>query len=183
MMNRFRANTLVLVFAALAWIASPVYNIFEFIGAEAAPNTIEPCPSGRAAARLTGWMLNEKMPVGKANYNEKSQKLDVAVESVALPDGRKLNVLIGDDRVGELGSLTNGSATGAITRNIKEGSRVRVLDGERPIVSGNLVCDNAEPAPTVPPSPSPTPSPTETPTPDPSVTPTPSPSPTLSPEH
>ena len=180
MKTNFRASTIV-VFAALVWIAAPVFSILKTDAATPASAAIAPCPSGRSVARLTGWMMNNKMPVGKAIYDQQSQKLEVSVNSVALPDGSQLSVLAGDNRIGELKALTGGSAAATINRNLKEGSRVRILDNDRPVVSGNLVCDNSQPAPTVPPPP--TPSPTVSPTPGPTVSPspTPAPSPTLKP--
>ena len=180
MKTNFRASMIV-VFAALAWIAAPVFSILKTDAATPAAAAIAPCPSGRSAARLTGWMMNNKMPVGKASYDEQSQRLEVSVDSVSLPDGHQLAVLVGDNRIGELKALSGGSAAATINRIVKEGSRVRVLDDDRPVVSGNLVCDNSQPAPTVPPSPTPTP--TVSPTPEPTVTPppTPAPSPTLKP--
>ena len=167
-------NTILLIAAAIIWIATPVYsslNRVPEITASAA------CPSGRSEARLTGWMFNNKMPIGSAVYDEKTRQLEVKIKNVALPDGEQLNILIGDDRIGETAALAGGAATTVLTQNLKEGDRVSIFNGERALVSANLVCAEPSltqtPTPTV--TPSPTPSPTMTPSPTPTGTPAPMP--------
>lgn len=176
MLSKLHANAFFVVLAAFAWTVSPVLGHFNLT-----PNDdnkkVAPCPSGHSVARLTGWMLNEKMPIGTAHYDEAAQKLEVSVDSVGLPDGSRLTVLNGDDRIGELSALAAGKATVTVTGALKQGDRVRILQGDRPIVSGNLKCDASAATPT----PSPTASPTATPSPTASPSVTPTPSPTLQP--
>ena len=166
------------LFAAIsvaAWIAFPISGMF----AVRADDHHTPCPSGRAVARLTGWSMNGTIPRGTAVYDEKSRMLEVTVESVSLADGQQLRVSIGDDRIGNLAALKSGASTASLTHDLKAGDRVRVLDDDRPIVSGNLKCDETVAAAT--PTVTPTPSPTMTPTPSPSATPTPAPTPNVEP--
>lgn len=174
MANRSLYLTIFIMLLFAAWTLLPVSGIF-FQKSDAYASGITACPSGRMFVRLTGWSLNDKMPRGTASFDEKSRQLEVTVDSVNLPDGRRLAVLVGDDRIGEMEALKGGSAGATLTRSLKEGDRVRVFDGERPIVSGNLACDNSQPLQT------PTPSPTASPTPLPSVTPTATPEPTITP--
>jgi hypothetical protein len=136
------------------------------------------CPGGHSAAKLTGWMLNDKTPVGNATYDATTKSLEVTVESVALPDGTRLAVLIGDDKIGDMEPLKQGSARVVLIRQLTDQARVRVIAGDRPVVSANLQCVNIPAsAPTVTPSPTPSPVPSVSP----GVSPSPSPSPTASP--
>jgi hypothetical protein len=162
---------LTLTLAIVAWIGLPTSFSFDIQTAA--------CPSGLSQANLTGWMLNGKMPSGTASYNSNTKQLDVSVESIGLPDGTTLQVLKGDDRIGQIGPLVGGKANGTVTAVLDDGARVRVFDGERPLVSANLVCVAATPTPTSTETPTPTPTQTQTPTPTP--TPTVTPSPTVSP--
>ena len=100
------------------------------------------CTNGKLSASLTGWMMNNEMPNGTAGFDADKNQLSVSVESVKLPDGTKLEVLIGDKKIGELESLAKGEAKGQITldKDLSEGSRVRILNDKRPVVSGNMVC-------------------------------------------
>ncbi len=173
MFSNSSSKFLVAAVALVAWLAFPTLNLRSQMAAAPA------CPSGRYSAKLTGWMLDGKTPVGTADYDHNTRRLEVTVSSVALADGTNLAVLIGDDRIGELAPLKDGSATGQIMRQLPDGARVRVFHGERPIVSANLVCVAAPIQTPTPPSPTPTPSPTMTPTP--TQTPTPDPTPTASP--
>ncbi|MEO8650174.1 MAG: hypothetical protein ABI539_13495 [Acidobacteriota bacterium] len=140
------------------------------------------CPSGFSTARLIGWNLDNKQPLGKAVFDETKNRLEVSVENVGLPDGHQLSVLIGDDRIGSIGALKEGSASGAVDRQLKSGARVRIFDDDRPIVSGNLVSDNTRSA-TTPPRVSPSATPGESPTVSPSLSPSASPAPTVSPSE
>ena len=168
----------VLMIAIAAWIALPVFNHLISASGKTDDRGAD-CPSGKFAAKLTGWSLGGKFPSGSATFDAGTNQLQVSVESVNLPDGKMLAVLIGEDRIGEIGSLSKGSARGLITRALSEGDKVRVFDGERPIVSGTLTCVAA---PTQSPSPMPAPSATMSPSPTSSPSPTPTPSQTPSPE-
>ena len=142
--------------------------------------TSSECPSGRSTAKLTGWMLNNKTPVGRANYDEAAKGLEITVENVALPDGTVMSILIGEEKIGEMAPLKDGAARVVLTRPLSDQARVRIFDADRPIVSANLQCTSiTQPAPTASPSPSPSISPI--PSPSPSVSPIPSPSPSISP--
>jgi hypothetical protein len=156
--------------AMFFWIVIPIsYSKNSRIQAAATQ-----CPSATAQAKLTGWALNSKMPLGTATYNESTKQLDVSVSSVGLPDGTALLVLIGDDEIGKLNPLKDGSASGTLTQTLTEGARVRVFNGDVPILSANLQCVAATPTPS--------PTVTTTPTPSPSPSPSISPSPTAAPE-
>jgi len=67
------------------------------------------------------------------------------VDQVSLPDGTKLEVLVGDKKVGELDGLAKGESKGQITleKDLAAGDRVRILNDKRPVVSGNLTCDSS----------------------------------------
>lgn len=178
-------KTIIFSIAVVAWAAFPFSTSFLGELNNASSGAFQ-CPSGYASARLTGWRLNNETPSGTAQYNESSRSLQVSVESVALPDGRVLSVLIGDEPIGQLQPLKGGMATGSITRQLPEGARVRVFDEDRPIVSANLQCSQAPTAtptavPTISPVLTPTSTPTPTPTPTPMATATPTPTPTTSP--
>ena len=176
-MGSSRYTKTFIALAVLAWISSPAYSYLTRVTNPDETGTYMLCPSGQAQANLTGWMLDGKMPRGTAFYDNAAKRLEVKVESVSRPDGHRLTVLIDDQRIGELAGLKGGAGTGVITRQLEDGDRVRVFDGDRPIVSGNLVCV-AAPTPTATPTPTASPSPTSTPTPDPTPTPTVSPTPT-----
>ncbi len=174
------SGAVLILLATFAWISVPVYSSLI----SDAEQTVTQCQSGKLSAQLTGWTLNNNTPSGTANFDESTKQLTVAIESVDLPDGRELSVLISDDKIGEFSTLKNGSATVTISHELSEGARVRVFDDDRPIVSGNLICEKVQPTPTptasqtVTPSPFPTATPTVTPTPAPTVSPMPSPMPT-----
>lgn len=173
--NAIRTLTLggaLVVVALTIWTAIPSVDATANAGEQT-------CGSGKYEANLTGWPMDGKYPAGSAAFDQQSGQLTVSVTSVPLPDGTTLNVLIGDDRIGELEPIKNGEAKAVITGSDKvEGdSRVRVLNKEVPVVSGNLTCVEVVPTPTVSPtaSPSPTVSPTVSPSPAPTVSPSPSP--------
>ena len=175
-------KTVMVVFVLTAWIVFPISD--RLMG-----QVRNQCPSGHSAARLTGWPLNGATPKGLAKFNETTRLLEVSVESVELPDGKILSVLIGEDRIGQLEPLKDGKAVGTVTRAIADAARVRVFDGDRPIVSANLACVSApavvatvSPAlPRATPTPSPTPTPGMSPTATPTASPTVSPGPTAEP--
>jgi hypothetical protein len=104
------------------------------------------CASGNYAAVLTGWELNGTTPTGKATYTSSDNRLIVEVKNVKLKDGTVLEVLIGDEKIGRLEPLKDGSAKASIVAEDKldEKSRIRVFDDDRPIVSANLHCEAAQ---------------------------------------
>jgi len=104
------------------------------------------CGSGQFSAVLTGWDLNGSTPKGEASYDSNKNLLSVDVQNVKLKDGTVLDVLIGDDKIGRMEPLKDGSAKATITtkEDLDEKSRVRVFDDDRPIVSANLQCDASE---------------------------------------
>ena len=177
----FIIKTVILVIGLTIWALIPLVD--QFYGIPEAPIVAgNACPSGQASAQLTGWSLNGKMPSGSAKYTEATKQLEVAVASISLPNGKVLSVFIGEDRIAELPPLKDGMTEGTITRALEDGARVRVFDGDRPLLSANLKCDEA---PVASPTPSPTTSttPTASPTAMPTVSPTTSPTamPTVSP--
>ncbi len=127
------------------------------------------CTSGAMTANLTGWTLNNVFPKGEAVFNAKTKQLKVKVSSVKLDDGTSLKVEADGDEAGSLPALKDGAAemSFTISKSLDEGDRVRVVDDERPIVSGDLVCSKA-PAPTPEPSaePEPTAAPNASPSPE-----------------
>jgi hypothetical protein len=131
------------VFVLAAAIGLPL-SAFSFLSAEPASIRTDGCTEGKLSANLTGWMMNEEMPKGSAGFDKEKNQLTVSVESVKLPDGTKLAVLIGEKRIGELGALANGGSKGEIKldKALSEGDRVRVLHDKVPVVSGNLVCES-----------------------------------------
>lgn len=116
------------------------------------------CTSGTMAANLTGWTLNNAFPKGEATFDAKTKQLKVTVSSVKLDDGTSLKVEADGDEAGSLPALKDGASemSFSFAKALNEGDRVRVLDDERPIVSGDLVCSKA-PAPTPEPSSAPEP--------------------------
>lgn len=175
-------STFGILFASL--VAS-LYQGTATAANESASESPMSCPSGRAAARLTGWTLNEKTPVGRAEYDESAKSLEVTVESVALPDGTRLAVFIGEEKIGDMEPLKQGVATFVVSKTLADGAAVLVFDADRPIVSANLQCVKNGPKTTSKPTPprSPMPSPTSSPSPSPGPTaePTPDPMPKRSP--
>ena len=182
----FPLTKLTIVGAALLWASYAATQSLTGAVDVDDLNSIQQCPSGQAAAKLTGWPLNGKNPVGDAKYDEVKQVLEVSVDLVALPDGRVLSILIGEDRIGEMQPLKDGKSSGSVTRAVPHDARVRVFDADRPIVSANLRCVEAtqppaNPQPTVTPWPSPSASPSPSPSPSASPSPSPSPGPTTEP--
>jgi hypothetical protein len=133
------------IFISLIFAISAVFLV-DPQNSMSAESPVSQCQSGRSAAKLTGWELNSKMPRGSAVFTAESGSLEISVENVALPDGRMLNVLVDDDRIGQIGPLKEGSATGSIAGKLADGDRVRVIDDDRPVVSGNLKCQESETA-------------------------------------
>jgi len=105
------------------------------------------CASGIMSANLTGWTLNNVFPKGEATFDAKAKKLTVKVSSVKLDDGTKLAVEADGRDAGELPELKEGSAEMSfnVAKELNEGDRVRVMDEDRPVVSGDLVCSKAAP--------------------------------------
>lgn len=129
----------------LALLAAIVLPLSFFSSLNAQPSKIgdDGCTSGKLSASLTGWMMKNEMPNGTAGFDEGKNQLSVTVDHVSLPDGTKLEVLIGDKKVGELDGLAKGESKGQITlgKDLSAGDRVRILNDKRPVVSGNLTCD------------------------------------------
>jgi hypothetical protein len=140
-----RRTSCIGVFVLAAAIALPL-SFFGSPGARPANIQSGGCTNGKLSANLTGWMMNEEMPKGNAGFETDKNQLTVSVESVKLPDGTKLAVLIGDKRIGELGALAKGESKAEITldKNLSEGDRVRILHDKTPVVSGNLVCEKTQ---------------------------------------
>ena len=138
-MSRNTTLSVTIIIIAIAFVAMQANFTFAMGGTvyQAA------CGTGTYAAKLTGWALNGATPEGEAAYDANKDELSVEVKNVKLKDGTVLNLLIGDDKIGKLEPLKDGSARAAITLKDKldEKSRVRVLDDDRPIVSANLQCD------------------------------------------
>ena len=129
------------ILALIAAIVLPL-SFHSSLKAQTTTAAGDGCTDGKLSASLTGWMMNNEMPNGTAGFDADKNQLSVSVESVKLPDGTKLEVLIGDKKIGELESLTKGEAKGQLTlaKDLSEGSRVRILNDKRPVVSGNMVC-------------------------------------------
>ena len=142
--------------------------------------TFSDCPGSRSAAKLTGWTLNNKTPVGTAKYDESNKSLEISVESVGLPDGTRLSVFIAEEKIGEIEPLKDGAGRVVLNHAVPDQARVRVLAGDRPVVSANLKCVDAT-GPTTRPTPVPTSSPSPSPSLSPSPSVSPSPSPSVSP--
>ena len=75
-----------------------VAAVFFSASVNGTPQVAE-CSSGKLSAKLTGWVIENKMPSGNAEYvvGDKAG-LKVSVNSVNLPDGTTLVVFDGDDR-------------------------------------------------------------------------------------
>ncbi len=147
-MKNWRSRTLMA--AALAVPAVVALLIPSSISTEASEQALsaqsDVCQTGKFAARLTGWTVNQQTPRGTADFTLTNKQLNVSVSSVALPDGTKLEILIDDDKIGELEALKAGEAKGSVTiaDKIEDGARVRILNDERPVVSGDLKCEAVE---------------------------------------
>jgi hypothetical protein len=113
------------------------------------------CDTGMMAANLTGWTLNNVFPKGQATFNVSTKQLKVTVSSVKLDDGTTLNVQSDGEDTGSLPALKDGAAEMSFTvkNDLKEGDRIRVIDDDRPVVSGKLACSKATTAPQTSPSP------------------------------
>jgi len=131
------------ILALLAAIILPLSFYSSLSAQEASQAANDGCTNGKLSASLTGWMMNNEMPTGTAGFDADKKQLSVSVTSVKLPDGTKLEVLIGDKKIGELDGLAKGESKGQITidRDLSAGDRVRILNDKRPVVSGNLTCD------------------------------------------
>jgi hypothetical protein len=143
--NKFwsRAGGVAVLLAAMAFVpmnAEPQTNVES--------QTADVCTSGKLSGRLTGWMMDGELPSGQAGFDAEKNVLEVSVESVNLKDGTRLFVYINDKKIGQLDGLAKGVTKSAITlsEDLDEGSRVRVLSGDRPIVSGNVTCEKSDTA-------------------------------------
>jgi hypothetical protein len=143
-MKKLRLRTVMLVIPAVVALLVPAGIDADARAQGSSPQAA--CQTGKFAARLTGWTLNAKTPRGTADFTLTDKQLTVSVSSVALPDGTKLDILIDDDEVGVLEGLKDGEGKASITVSdkIEDGARVRILNDERPVVSGDLKCETAE---------------------------------------
>ena len=132
------------ILALLAAIVLPM-SLFSSLNAQPSQAAYDGCTSGKLSASLTGWMMKNQMPNGNAEFDAEKNQLTVTVGQVSLPDGTKLEVLIGDKKVGELDGLAKGASKGQITldKDLSAGERVRILNDKRPVVSGNLTCESS----------------------------------------
>ena len=137
------------ILALLAAIILPL-SFFSSLKAQPSQDMDDTCTSGKLSASLTGWMMKNQMPSGTAGFDADKNQLSVAVDNVNLSDGTKLEVLIGDKKVGELDGLAKGESKAQITleKDLSAGDRVRILNDKRPVVSGNLTCDSSATAKT-----------------------------------
>jgi hypothetical protein len=126
------------------FVLAAALSSFGFLNTQSSKVAGGGCTDGKLSAKLTGWMMNEEMPSGTAGFNTEKNLLTVTVESVNLPDGTKLAVLIGEKRIGELEALAKGGSKGEISldKDLAEGDRIRVFHDKVPVVSGNLVCES-----------------------------------------
>lgn len=109
-----------------------------------ATNSLQTCTSGQFEAKLTGWSLNNKMPLGKAEYRKSAKTLKVMVSAVALSDGTVLEIRNGDNKIGETLPLKD-SETSAVIESFEIGDDllVGIWQESRPIVTGSLKCVEA----------------------------------------
>ena len=142
-MSRNTTLSVTIMILAIALIAMQANFTFA-VGSTVYPAA---CGTGMYTATLTGWDLNGATPKGEAEYDSSKDQLNVEVKNVKLKDGTILEILIGDDKIGKLEPLKDGTAKAMITLKdeLDEKSRVRVLDDDRPIVSANLQCDASQP--------------------------------------
>ncbi len=130
--------------AMLAATAALAFTLTDrpILAHETDNTTNAPCPSGKMTANLTGWTLNNMIPKGTASYEESTKQLKISLESVKLDDGTVLTIESDDDKIGEVTSLKDGNAEASINvaDGLKEKDRIRIVEDERPIVSGNLTC-------------------------------------------
>jgi len=132
------------ILALIAAIILPL-SFFSSLKAQTTQSVDDTCTSGKLSASLTGWMMKNQMSNGTAAFDADKNQLSVMVDQVSLPDGTKLEVLVGDKKVGELDGLAKGESKGQITleKDLAAGDRVRILNDKRPVVSGNLTCDSS----------------------------------------
>lgn len=109
---------------------------------------IAECSSGKLSAKLTGWAIEGKMPRGSAEYvMGEGAAIKVTLESVNLSDGTVLAVFDGDNHIGDMPALKGGNVTGSIatTKALSEGSYIKVMNEDLPIVTGGLSCSKEGP--------------------------------------
>lgn len=106
--------------------------------------SLQTCTSGQFEAKLTGWSLNNKMPIGKAEYRKSAKTLKVIVSAVALNDGTVLEIRNGDNKIGETLPLKDSETTAMIESfDIGDDLLVGIWEDTRPIVTGSLKCVEA----------------------------------------
>ena len=148
-------------------------------GTFSAPATPSPSPSGspgnhiRLYASLTGAAIGDIIPRGFASYetrsNNNNRELEVFVNSVNLPNGTSLSVVVGDVTVGQL-TLNNRQGRFELESNvptITSGTTIAIRNGATTILAGTFSSTFPTPSPTVSPTVSPSPSPSGSPTPTP----------------
>ncbi len=143
-------------------------------GAFSAPATPSPSPSGspgsqvRLYASLIGAAIGDVLPRGFASYETRfnnSRELEVFVNSVNLPNGTILSVVVGGAVVGQL-TLNNRQGRFELESNVPtiiSGSTIAIRNGATTILSGTFSSTFPSPSPSVSPSGSPSPTPTPQP--------------------
>jgi hypothetical protein len=138
---RLRVRVKIAIFAACVFAAA------MFVNTVSGTTQTVGCSNGKLSAKLTGWMIDSKMPHGMAEYAVSDKTtLKVSVDSVNHPDGTILAVFDGDDRLGNLPELKDGVSEITITTSkpLSEGARIRVMKEDMPILSGNLACSKED---------------------------------------
>lgn len=145
-MNPFsgQINRLLIKAASLAVIAMLAVSAAGVPRPDEEMNLKQTCTSGQFEAKLTGWTLNNKMPMGKAEFRKVAKKLKVMVSAVALSDGTVLEIRNGDNKIGETLPLKNNETSALIDPfDIGDELLVAIWEDDRPIVSGSLKCVEA----------------------------------------
>ena len=133
----YRLLTKAVFIAAIMALAAAASASRQYDG----PKILQTCTSGQFEAKLTGWALNNKMPMGKAEYKKSAKALKVIVSSVALGDGTVLEVRNGDNKIGETLPLKDSETTAMIDPfDMGDDLLVGIWENDRPIVTGSLKC-------------------------------------------
>ena len=141
-LDRIRERLKIVVLGVCA-----VAAVFFSASVNGTPQVAE-CSSGKLSAKLTGWVIENKMPSGKAEYSLSDKSaLMVSVDSVNLPDGTTLAVYDGDDHLGDLPGLKGGvsTATLATSKALSEGALIRVMKEDVWVLSGDQTCSKEQP--------------------------------------
>ena len=158
--NRAGATLAIVAFA----VSALMITTFRAVNADGSDST-------KIEAQLSGAMLNGLIPKAAAEletFTDGSQKFEIEVENVNLPDGTVLNVLVDGTKVG---TLTLALQRGELELKTKDGATLPQINSRTRIVitdqAGNTILAGA--FSNIPPSSSPTVSPSGSPT----ATPTP----------